>query len=641
MSGIAALFHADGRPADAGALERMARGIARRGPDGISTWTDGPAGMAHLSFAATPESARDGEALARGRGGCRVAWDGRIDNREEILGFLRERSDPEAAFAPDSELLLRAYGKWGMGCLERIAGEFAFALWDPRERRFFCGRDRMGLKPLHYFWDGRLLAVASEIKPLLGMLPRSPKPDDEMIIAFLLREFREEDEHKTFFDGIRRLPPAHNLAVEDGRLSLRRYWGIDPRRATRLAGNAEYEERFLHVFEDAVRCRLRSASPVAAFLSGGLDSSSIVCAAARLSSRPLEAFTVFQDHPDSDERRYARQVLEAAKIQGHEFYGAGGSPLDGLDEAIEIAESPVIGPNRRGAGPLIGEVLSRGCRVVLSGVGGDQILDEYGHLADVLASARPWRFRSALSNLAAGCGASRSEFLLMAFQDLAPQAVRYWGKRLTGRAPPSWINAETARKTQLLERIRRPRHSLRFPSRSQSGTYLEAFNPFRVLSFETDERTASWHGIDVRYPYLDSRLAEFVLSIPWDRRTVGGERKHLLRSAMRGILPETIRLRQGKGDYTPQAQESVRALCSRARPEPLADRSGLMRRYVDARGAEGMLKRFLDGNDACLNDIWYLVTLDRWLSRFIKGDPHAEERRLQTKILPSQAESVR
>lgn len=621
MSGIVGVYHANRRAVDPLLLQRMSRAMAHRGPDGEGRWVSGPIGLGHRLLYTTPESLDEKQPVADERRECSLVWDGRLDSREELIAALKvEGRFPRGQ--TDPELVLDAYRQWGTDCLRRIIGEFAFALWDGRTQSLVCARDRLGLRPLHYTWDGVTLLFSSEIKPLLEALGTMPEPDDEMVLAFLLREFREGDQARTFFRGIQRLPPGHFLVVQERRLRIERYWAIDPARETCYPRDEEYAEHFLSLFREAVRCRTRSDFPIGAFLSGGLDSSAIVCTAERLFSDGVanfpsqEAFTLFSDHPDSDERRHFQEVIRAIGMKAHEVYGSDPDPLDRLGELLWQVESPIVAANRQSGLTLMEAVCAWGCRVLLSGDGGDQLLDEIGYLADLLRTLKPLRFTRETRAFAGWYGGDPWEFAGMALAALLPPKLKYWGKQIERRAPPSWINSDLAGEVGLKERIRQPRHRVRFPSFAQADTYLAVTSPYYLLKLEVDERTTARYGTEARYPFLDSRLVEFILSIPWERRTRNGERKRILRSAMQGIVPESIRLRQGKGDWTESMDKSLIALCRRDPPVPLENRSGRMGHYLDLTGAEELVTRFLRGTRDLRWEVWFLITVDRWLEKF-------------------------
>jgi len=255
--------------------------------------------------------------------------------------------------------------------------------------------------------------------------------------------------------------------------------------------------------------------------------------------------------------------------------------------------------------------------VVLSGEGGDQLVDEVGYLADLLRTRRPLRFLREARAFARWYGGRAREFGLDAAMMLLPAAVKYWGKRVVRGVPPSWINQELARAVGLRTRVRAPRHAVPFPSLAQSDSYLSVASPYYLLKLEVEERATARFGMEIRYPLLDSRLVEFVLAIPWERRTRDGERKRLLRASARSIVPEAILSRRGKGDYTDAMDRALVALC--ARRAPLENRSGLLDRYVDRHRAARLVERYRRGDGDLRWEVWFLITVDRWLARFVKG----------------------
>ncbi len=618
MSAIAAICRADGAPVPAREAQRMAGLMAHRGPDAAGAWSAGSVGLAHRLLATTRADLDVPAPVADESGERRLVWDGRLDNREDLLAALRPAPPRDAG---DATLVLCAWRQWGAACATRLLGDFAFALWDAPARTLFCARDRVGVKPLHYTWGGATLRVASEIRPLLGP---APEPDDEMLVAFLLREFRDGDEGHTLVRGVRRLPPGHFLLLRDGALRIERYWAIEPERRVEYADEQEYVEHFLDLFRRAVACRLRTDWPVAAQLSGGLDSSAIVCTAGQLfeergeGSPPLTTFTLFSDHPDSDERPWARQVADATGLKLCEVYGADLAPLDGLAQHLGETESPIAGPNHESTTALLDAAAAAGCRVVLSGEGGDQLIDETGYLADLLRTGRLLRFAGDLREFAAWYGGGVADLVIDSGKMLLPAQLAYLGKRLLRRAPPPWINRELARRLGLRARLRRPRAALRFPSLSQADAYHSVFTPYYGLKLEVEERLAARRGLEMRYPFLDSRLVELVCAIPWDRRPGRGERKRLLRASMRGTVPAAVLGRRGKGDWTHAMDRALAPLC-RARV-PVEDRSARLGRYVDLRCAKSLVRAYLDGARNRRWEVWFLITVDRWLESLERGE---------------------
>src|SRR2546425_624531 len=300
--------------------------LEHRGPDGTGAWREGPVALGHGMLHTTPESLREQQPLVGTRGDLVLAADARIDNRGELCSLLPAPSD-----ATDAELILAAYERWGEHCPEHLLGDFAFAIWDGRTERLFCARDHFGVKPLYYHHrPGRLFAFASEIKGLLALADIPRRLNETRVAAYLVPLF--EDKEVTFYEEILRLPPAHRLTVNRDGARTERYWALDPGHELRLGSDEAYAEAFRELFTDAVRCRLRSAFPVGAMLSGGLDSSSIVCVARRLvaadgGARLHTISANFDEPPQIAERRFLNAVVAQNGVRPHYLRGDPTTPL--------------------------------------------------------------------------------------------------------------------------------------------------------------------------------------------------------------------------------------------------------------------------------------------------------------------------
>jgi asparagine synthetase B (glutamine-hydrolysing) len=254
--------------------------LSHRGPDGNGVWLEKSAGvgLGQCLRVTTPEALHERQPLVSREGRIALVADARVDNRTDLIQALDLRGDPDKI--PDSALILAAYERWGEDCADRIVGDFAFAIWDGNERKWFCARDPFGCRSVHYTHrPGQLFACATEIKALLAVA-EIPRELEEMRVGlFLTGTF--DDQAITFYKGIFRLPAGHCMVVDESGLRVRRYFELDPKRDIRFRTDDAYAEAFLEIFTEAVRCRLRATAPVLSTLSGGLDSTSIACVASR------------------------------------------------------------------------------------------------------------------------------------------------------------------------------------------------------------------------------------------------------------------------------------------------------------------------------------------------------------------------
>ena len=325
MSGIAGIVYLDGRPLESACMDNMLNRLAQRGPDGSGAWSDRQAGLGQRMLWTTPESLGERLPCVSREGGLALTADARIDNREELICMLALK-DHRPQEITDSELILAAYQKWGESCPEKLVGDFAFAIWDGHRQTLFCARDPVGARPFYYYHcPGRLFICSSQIRPLFCH-PEVPQRLNELRVADHLA-YLQEDTRLTFFQDICPLPAAHCLAVNTGGIRLRRYWDLDVKRELRLSSDEAYAGAFLESFSEAVRCRLRSAFPAGALLSGGLDSSSIVAVARQLLAGQgptggLHTFsavfpTLARTYPAIDERYWIEAVAAQGGLETH------------------------------------------------------------------------------------------------------------------------------------------------------------------------------------------------------------------------------------------------------------------------------------------------------------------------------------
>ncbi len=291
----------------------------------------------------------------------------RLDNAEELARHL----DSDHTRDDDRALLLRAYDEWGPACVEHLLGDYAFAIWDPAERLLFCARDVFGVKPFYYSHQPRLFAFASEARALTALGEVSAAPDPFWIADFVAQVF--EDKERTFYRDVRRLPPAHTLIVSRTAVRLRRYWAPDPQREIRFRSDDEYAEAYRGHLAEAVRVRLAGRPPVGSMLSGGLDSSSIVCLAREergAESQPLPTFSlIFPGTPSANERPFIDAVLAGGGIEPH-FIDGGSLPA--LPPALRTSfDTPPYAWDALLNLGLLRSAKASGIRSLLSGLMGD------------------------------------------------------------------------------------------------------------------------------------------------------------------------------------------------------------------------------------------------------------------------------
>jgi asparagine synthase (glutamine-hydrolysing) len=538
MSGIAVLLRRDGAPADGADVRRMLARLAHRGPDGERVVVAGPLALAHGHFRTTPEETGEEQPIADRSGRYLLAMDGRVDNRDELSRALG-LTPAEAAACSDAALLLLAFARWGSPGFARVVGSFAVAVWDAAERRLTLARDALGDRTLCWAQTPDAFVAASEEQALLAHPGVDDRLDERRLAQFFALSALDGD--ATFFASIKELLPGHVLVVEGGRCTVERYWEAGPREPLRLRGDREYAEAFRSALSDAVKAQTRGIGPVAVFLSGGLDSSSIAASAAAMVPRPdLKAVSwVFDELPSCDERAWIDPVVRHCGLEPLQFPGDGEWPFRDFAAWRRNPSSPEVDLYRR----LVerGRVTARaaGARVVLSGMFGDHLysgaegwLWEMAGAGRIAAAARgAWREL----RYGQGPGGLRDA--------LWPRGVPNALRRLAGAAAGrrSWLTPYAA---ELLGG--RNARSMWAGGGLRPRQRRNVLGLLAAHGVSGDVFHASSLGLEVRYPFRDRRLVELLLCVPSDQLYRPGVTRPVLREAMPGLLPEGVRRRVGK-----------------------------------------------------------------------------------------------
>ena len=560
MSGILGIFNLDGRPASTEDLASMASLLERRGPDRTSVWSTGAAGLGHTLLTTTPELAFERQPFTHPASGCVITADVRLDNREELLTALRiGRPGQEVG---DAELILEAYLAWGEACVERLLGDFAFAIWDPRRRAMVCARDQFAVRPFCYHHaPGRLFAFASEPRAIL-VLPQVPYCINEGRVAdYLTEELEWIDYTSTFFEGVFRLPPAHLVTVTEDAITVRRYWTLEPGSPLRLPSNEAYAEALLAVFTDAVRSRLRATGPVGSMLSGGLDSSSVVAVARELVAAAgdpaLPTFSgVGPDPRVCDETRAVGTVLATGGLDPHivDF-----TALDDMMPALEDAswdfEEPfdftMVLPRS-----MYMSAKDHGVRVLLDALAGDLVLSDGSYTVRLMQHGHWLTALRELTALDRNHGnrpvwANPLRRLRIA---LTPHIARrlYHHARGPWRAASSvrhsLMTADLARRVSLADRLRTldATRGRLTPMSEYHRERADSIQPNLTAGRERYDRVSSAWAVEPRDPFIDRRVVAFCVTLPGNQRLDGGWTKVILRRAMAGRLPDSVRWRPGR-----------------------------------------------------------------------------------------------
>ena len=532
MSGIVGILNLDGAPVDRALLSRMMEFMTYRGPDAQETWVDGNVGFGHTLFRTTEESEHERQPFTLD-GRVWIVADARVDARRELIGKLKSQGYPEvSSVTADVELILRAYQVWGENCVEHLLGDFAFAVWDGPNERLFCARDHMGVKPFYYAHLGNTVIFSNTLDCLRQHPAVSDTLNDLAIADFLLFGLNQERDTTSFAD-IQRIPPAHRVIWSPNGLSVARYWTLPIEEPVYFKRSRDYTDRFENLLRQAVGDRLR-VGRVSVFMSGGLDSPLLAATAADLLPVPaaVHAFTAVYDRliPDS-ERHYAGLVAQYLGIPIQFF------PMD--EQIAWVAPGERITPEPHGNVATPGPVLryhaaaAAHSRIAFYGEGPDNALAyEWRPYLAWLAGQRRWG--RLLLDIAAHVRDHRRIPLL----PTVPRMFQEWrGRKQWEPVFPNWLNPELVQQLQLRERwegFYRGNHSVH-PIRPAGYSSLQS--PLWQGFFESLQPPYTNTLLEVRHPYVDIRMLQFLLRIPalpWCRR------KLLIRRVLRGIVPEPV-----------------------------------------------------------------------------------------------------
>jgi len=576
-----------------------------------ASWADAHCGLGAQLLPRTPEDAFEAQPLQDPASGCVLVWDGRLDNRDELAAALE--STPQAV--PDSALVLKAFLRWQEGCAVRLLGDFAFAIWDPRQQMLFAARDPMGVRPLFYVAANDRLAFASEVRALLRIPGVDRSLDEVMVGEALLWWTSFPDVERTFFRAVRRLPPAHWLRWDAKGLRIERYWDIDPRRELRYRRHEEYVQQYSALLRQAVACRLRANCPVAIFLSGGMDSSSVASLAGSISpAAGARAYHLQLAGDENIETQIASEVAQRAGIPLYSDRLREENVLDELESCIRLNGVPtadLMFPNDL---KLAHKAAQEGCGTLFTGDGSDEVFAfAWAHVADLIRSLRWLRLARNIAPYARYHGHPPRYLLKQSLRYLPPPfAMRVW-KRWKWRTTPVWIAKDFAQRTNLLARVRELPARRGFSSLTAEEDYTTVMRGRRVMMDERRELEAAHLGLSYRFPFYDRRMLEFMLAVPWDTKVDGWKVKPFLREAP-GVLPESLQQAEQKAIYDAhgyrlwQAQDwkSLGPLFE-SPPKGAAE-------YLDLGSARAIAQRVLENGDRSQKDAFLrLAVFLLWL----------------------------
>ena len=550
-----------------------------------------------------------------------ITYNGEIYNYIELKAELESMGERFTS-ASDTEVILAAYRRFGHDAFTRMNGMFAIALWDGETRELICVRDRLGVKPFYYQWDGRTFAFASEPKALVltqphRILPRLAAVRDLVALDWV------DHEAQTFFEGVWQLPPGQMLGVSERGFWVRRWWTLDPER--RAQGSPrEWPERFAELFSDAVRLRLRADVEVGSCLSGGIDSSAVVTTASTLASQPLHAFTcAYDEGPAFDERPYVAATVEASGAISHVIVPDGADLWPVLDRLTFQQDEPTAGPGVYSQWKVMGLAHEAGLRVLLDGQGGDETLAGYERylplrLRDLLAGGDLPGFARRFGDVARRLGPTHA--LALTLEAWIPRGLFAPLRRTFGQGKDR-VLGPSLRALPGRRALEAPRGFRSAVARQQAFDLQQRLLP-SLLRYE--DRNSMAFAIETRLPFLDYRMVELAFSLPDEAKLDGNATKAILRRALASRIPKPVLNRRDKMGFETPTDVWLR---SRFRNE-LRHRlltPGPLHDWIEPEPMRAALDQYLAGRPIGLQ-VWRWLSLESWARQYLAVDPRVVEK---------------
>lgn len=607
-------------------IEEMNRTLQHRGPDdeGYYRGSQAHLGMRRLSII---DLETGDQPLRNEDGALWLVFNGELYNYRQLRHQLQQAGH-QFQTNSDSEVILHAYEAWGVDCLQRFNGMFAFALWDDRERRLWLARDRLGIKPLYYWSDGRSLVFGSELKAILAN-PAVPTALDMVALdQFLTLEYIPAP--RTLFEGICKLPAGHWLSFEQGRLRLQSYW--EPAPGPIPAGENEQVERLRELIASAVQMQLVSDVPLGAFLSGGIDSSTVVAFMNGQGNGPVPTFSIGFKEATYNELPYAEVVAQQFGAD-HQVEIVQSDAVDLAAQLVRHMDEPLadfsIFPTY-----LVSQLARRSVKVALSGDGGDELFGGYDtyvaqqmsryyrwlpeplrrtYLPALVARARPRPEKKGLVNKtkrfvegeALPGHLQHTRWMIFLNEDDRKHLYRpHLYRSLNGNAA-----------TTVLERYFQQAAHLD-PLAQQQYVDIKTYLVDDILT--KVDRMSMAVSLEVRVPLLDHRIVEFALALPASQKLQRGQTKLILRRAMQGILPDAVLQKPKEGFSIPLKQW----LCGPLRPmmaDLLSADSVRRRDYFVPQTVAQWMAEHLEGRANHSHRLWALMVLELWHRQLLDG----------------------
>jgi asparagine synthase (glutamine-hydrolysing) len=618
MCGIAGIIYFNNTKVEERLIRGMTDCMAHRGPDSDGLLVEGPLALGQRRLAIIDLSAASDQPFIDNSGRYKMVFNGEIYNYADVKPLIK---DYEFKTTGDTEVVIAAYAAWGPKCLDHFRGMFAFAIWDEQEKELFIARDKMGVKPLYYFLDEEKLLFASESRAILGTGLVKKKISEAALLDYF--SYQSVPYPLSMIEGILQLEAGGWMKIRKGKTEKKLYWDLTDRPVDFDFGETGRLHKKIHdLLLQSVARRLVSDVPVGAFLSGGIDSSAVVGLMAEASAARPNTFNIFFQEKEYDESAYADRIAAKFNTQHTRILLKPTSFLDELPHALDGMDTPSgDGINTYVVSKAI---RAKGIKVALSGVGGDELFAGYPYFSQFMqmqSNSWIWNLPPSIRSLAAfsarGAKRQRLRQLLLADSCSIDNAYPVFRQILGPSLLRELTHLETAAGTQpdntairhILRDKRQTLEKLPLFSQVSAAEYL-GYTQHTLLK-DTDQMGMAV-SLEIREPFFDQDLVEFVLAIP-DTLKRPTYPKSLLVESLKPMLPDEIVFRKKQGFLFPWKdwlKNELRSFCE-IRITNMADRS-----FVNGQALISYWQRFLGGDkDIRWAEIWLFVVLEYWLEK--------------------------
>jgi asparagine synthase (glutamine-hydrolysing) len=611
-------------------IETMCNSLIHRGPDDSGVFIEHNVGLGHRRLSIV-DLEHGHQPMANEDETIWIVYNGEFYNHEDYVLELKSKGHKYKSRS-DTETIIHLYEEYGLDVVDFLRGMFAFAIYDKRHKRLVLARDRLGIKPLYYYFEDGNLIWGSEIKSILASGYVKPKLRLQSLPDYLANRYTSGEE--TLFEGIKRLLPGHVMVWQDGKIRIHRYWDLELGAPDEPASEEEVIDEFKSLFEESVRLRLMSDVPLGMFLSGGIDSSAIAGVMSRMVDQPIKTFSVAFQEREANELHYAKAASQAFGADHHEVIVTPEAFFDKLPKLIWQEDEPIAFPSSI---PLyfVSDLARSHVKVVLTGEGSDELLAGYAkykktllnlHLGTIYSRIFPSSLRDRVKALI-----DRTELnplvrrkAIRTFLYLEPEIESIYFDNFSVFSKNRIENLLTPQALETLNGID-PYNSNRayFNRNGHCGLldrllYTDMKTYLHELLMKQDQMSMA-ASIESRVPFLDHKLVEFVARLPHRFKLRGWTTKYILRKSMNGMLPKEILYRKKAGFPVPIRKWFQNGTFLDLPEYLLSDRT-LARGFFKKDYVEQLLGSHVSGQDDHSERLWSLLNFEIWQRIFIDGE---------------------